>query len=426
MVKSTLLLILLLFSVYGQTQSQIESALSELPNLNYEKLDKGRKNEVYTLKIRQPLDHSDTTKGFFNQKVYLSHSSFETPMVIVTAGYNVNRNYTTELSKLLKSNQIIVEHRYFGESMPDSLDYHYLNLEQATADLHHIRQLLAPVYSGKWISTGVSKGGVTTIFYKYFYPNDVEVSVPYVAPINKSYEEQRIYKFLDTVGSDECRNKIKDFQTLVLKNREKLMPLLNRYNKEVNASYTYLTFGEAFEYAVMEYPFSFWQWGSNCNEIPSNNSTIEEISAYFISVSDPTFFSDNAIKNYGSHYYQSATEMGYYGYETSEFKDYLIDIPTDSNPMALFYPFEMTEQFNPQLLEHLNLWLETKGDKFIYIYGGSDTWSASAVPYNPNVDSEWFMMKGKHHGNARVKYMTKDDQKRFISTLEEWLSLKIK
>ena len=176
----------------------------------------------------------------------------------------------------------------------------------------------------------------------------------------------------------------------------------------------------------MEYPFSFWQWGSNCNEIPSNNSTIEEISAYFISVSDPTFFSDNAIKNYGSHYYQSATEMGYYGYETSEFKDYLIDITTDSNPMALFYPFEMTEQFNPQLLKHLNLWLETKGDKLIYIYGGNDTWSASAVPYNPNVDSEWFMMKGKHHGNARVKYMTKDDQKRFISTLEEWLSLKIK
>jgi len=364
-------------------------------------------------------------KGFFSQKVYLSHTSSEKPTVIVTAGYSVNQNYLSEMSRLLESNQILVEHRYFGESMPDSLDYHFLNLKQATADLHKIRQLFSSVYENKWVSTGVSKGGATTIFYRYFYPNDVDVSVPYVAPINKTYEEPRIYYFLDTIGTEECRNKIKDFQVRLLQNREELIPLLKFYSIGARANYTYLSLGEAFEYAVMEYPFSFWQWGSDCKDIPTQTATVQDIAEYFISVSNLTFFSDEEIRQYGPHYYQSATEMGYYGYETAEFKAYLIDLPTDHNPMALFYPFDMTDTFDGQLLNDVNLWLKTDGDKFIYIYGGNDTWSASAVPPNDDVDSEWFILKGKHHGNARIKNMTPTEQKKLISTLEKWLSIKI-
>lgn len=427
MKKSILfLLYLLLFSVYGKTQTRgIESILAELPILSYDKVEQKNGQEMYTLKVRQPIDHTDTTKGFFSQKVYLTHVDFNQPMVMVTAGYEVNRNYTTELSTLLKSNQIIVEHRYFGESIPNSLDYTYLNLKQATTDLHQVKLMFESIYDQKWISTGVSKGGATSIYYKYFYPNDVDASVPYVAPINKTYEESRIYNFLDTVGTEDCRNKIKEFQLLVLKNRKKIMPLLKFYNKGAYAQYTNLTFGESFEYAVMEYPFSFWQWGSNCNGIPTKHASIEEITDHFINVSTQTFFSDNAIEAFGSHYYQAATEMGYYGYETSEFKKYLTEIPTNSNPMALFYPFKMTTKFNGQLIDRVNLWLETEGHHFIYIYGGNDTWSASAVPFNTNVDSEWFMMAGKHHGNARVSHMTPVEKKRFISTLEEWLSITI-
>ena len=426
MKRASLLLLLLFLSLYSKAQeNHFESILSGLPDITYEKIKEVDDYSVYMLKVRQPLDHSDTTKGFFSQKVYLSHTSSEKPTVIVTAGYSVNQNYLSEMSRLLESNQILVEHRYFGESMPDSLDYHFLNLKQATADLHKIRQLFSSVYENKWVSTGVSKGGATTIFYRYFYPNDVDVSVPYVAPINKTYEEPRIYYFLDTIGTEECRNKIKDFQVRLLQNREELIPLLKFYSIGARANYTYLSLGEAFEYAVMEYPFSFWQWGSDCKDIPTQTATVQDIAEYFISVSNLTFFSDEEIRQYGPHYYQSATEMGYYGYETAEFKAYLIDLPTDHNPMALFYPFDMTDTFDGQLLNDVNLWLKTDGDKFIYIYGGNDTWSASAVPPNDDVDSEWFILKGKHHGNARIKNMTPTEQKKLISTLEKWLSIKI-
>ncbi len=427
MKKATFILVLLFLSFYSHAQKEnIESSLSELNDLTFKRINSSEGYETnYVLRVRQPLDHSDTTKGFFHQKVYLSHKGFEQPTVIVTAGYDVNRNRISELTGLLKANQIMVEHRYFGHSMPDSIDYNYLNLEQATADLHHIRQIFANIYSTKWLSTGISKGGATTIFYRYFYPNDVDVSVPYVAPINKSYEEPRIYDFFDTIGSDECRNKIRAFQVRILQNREQILPLLKFYSLGADVHYSYLSLAEAFEYAVMEYPFSFWQWGHSCDNIPSDTASVEEITEYFIAISGLTLFSDESIRHYNSHYYQSATEMGYYGYETSEFKDLLVELPTDTNPHATFFTFEMTQEFDGTLLVDVNQWLETEGDKFIYIYGGNDTWTASGVAPNDKVDSEWFILKGKHHGTARISEMSTTERRKFISTIEKWLSIEI-
>ena len=138
------------------------------------------------MKIRQEIDHNDPSKGYFYQRAFLSHKGYDNPTAIITNGYGKPRNNITEVAELLEANQINVEHRYFLESSPDSLDYDYLNFEQITADLHKINQLFRKIYDGKWISTGISKGGTTTIFYRYFYPNDVDVSIPYVAPVNHS------------------------------------------------------------------------------------------------------------------------------------------------------------------------------------------------------------------------------------------------
>lgn len=148
---------------------------------------------------------------------------------MVTNGYANSRNRISEPAALLGANQINIEHRFFGESMPDSLDYTYLNLEQVAGDLHHINEIFRTIYNGKWLSTGISKGGQTTIFYRYFYPKDVGVSMPYVAPSTQGVEDQRIYTFLDTVGTDACRNAIKDVQIRLLENREQMVAALERW-----------------------------------------------------------------------------------------------------------------------------------------------------------------------------------------------------
>lgn len=412
----------------AQTQTKnLEKLLFELPDVIFNKIETAKGFEsTYELKIKQPLDHTDPSKGFFYQRAFLSHKGYDRPTVIITEGYKRSENRVYELTELINGNQIDVEHRFFGESLPASQDYKYLNLKQATADLHYIRELFGKIYNGKWLSTGVSKGGATTIYYEYYYPNDIDVSVPYVAPINRSFEDRRIYSFLDKVGSDDCRKKIKDFQVRLFENRDEIMPLLRLYSKGRKSKFTHVSIEEAFEYAVLEYPFSFWQYGASCDKIPDENASVEELVVYMNSVSDIHFYDDKTVCYLEPHYYQSAQEMGYYGFEIKEFKKYLKFLPTDKNPHATFIPSYSKEiVFDGELLKNVKKWLDSEANKFIYIYGGIDTWSATAVPVNKKVDSQWFFMEGKHHGNARIKNMTDTEKIRLIATLEKWLSIKI-
>lgn len=404
----------------------IDEELYILPDVIFNEIESLDKDAIaYELKIKQPIDHSNPDAGYFYQRAFLNHKSKTKPTVFVTEGYTCRSNWPTELSQLLDANQLAVEHRYFGKSIPDSVGYEFLNLEQATADLHHINKIFKEIYPDSWVSTGVSKGGVTTIFYKYFYPDDVDASVPYVAPINREFEEQRIYHFFDTISTKKCRKKIYDFQIRVLENRSEILPLIKFYSLGASLSFTYLSMEEAFELAVLEYPFSFFQWGHDCDNIPDKHATNEELAAYLLEVSGVDFFGDKSMKTFASHYYQSAQQMGYYGYETEDFKDYLVALDPLDNPHAAFVPNKEEVEFDGSLLDSINNWLPVNGNRIIYIYGAVDTWSASAVPYSENVDALWFMMPGKHHGSARIRNMSDVDKQKLISALERWMNIKV-
>lgn len=412
-------------SLNAQT-SKLDYLLFELPDVIFTKMETVKDfKATYELQIKQPLNHEDSSKGYFYQRAFLSHMGFEQPTIMVTEGYDRPKNRISELTSLLNGNQILIEHRYFGKSLPDSLDYKYLSLKQVTGDLHRINTIFRNIYKGKWLSTGVSKGGATTLFYRYFYPEDIDVSVNYVGPINNAFEDKRIYKFLDTVGTKACHDKIKSFQRYLLKNKKEILPLLEAYSLGAKAKYTYHNIEKAFEYAVMEYPFSFWQYGQNCEDIPQNPIDYFDAVKYFTSVSDIVFFGDELIDFYGPHYYQSATELGYYGYETSEFEGLLNELSTDVNHHATFLPNKMKIPFDDHLLKGINTWLPKQGNKIIHIYGALDTWSATSVPPSDDVDALWFFLNGKHHGNARIKSMNPTEKKKLVSTLERWLSMKI-
>lgn len=425
MMRKLILITLITCSLNAKSQS-IKEALFNLPDVQFKKISTPEGYQAaYELKVKQALDHNDPSKGYFYQRVFLSHAGFEQPTVMVTNGYSKKRNGITEPAKLLNANQLNIEHRYFGKSMPDSIDYQYLNLEQVAGDLHHINEIFRKVYSQKWISTGISKGGQTTIFYRYFYPNDVDVSIPYVAPINNGLEDRRIYNFLDTVGTDECRAKIKAIQKRILSDREESLKLIRWYTYGAQLHFTYLDFEQAFEYSVLEFPFSFWQWGSDCAELPEADAPLEDVLYYFVSVSGIDFFADKGMNTYASHYYQAGAQMGYYGYDISEFKDLIKALPNDKNPSAIFMPHKMQIDFDNEVVVKAKAWMKKNGNQFIHINGNADTWSATALRPVKNLDAEWFFLAGKDHGAARMKNMTAEERKRMINALEKWLEMEI-
>lgn len=404
----------------------IENQLFNLPDIIFKKIDAPEGFQAaYELKVRQPIDHKHPEKGYFYQRVFLTHKGFDRPMVICTEGYERPTNRMYELTKLLNANQLDVEHRYFGESKPEKIDYQYLNLEQATSDLHHINQIFREIYKGKWLSTGISKGGQTTIYYRYFHPADVDVAVPYVAPLNQELEEKRIYTFLDTVGSTECRAKIKAVQMRLLKNRAEVLNKLQWFAKGASLKFSYLNFEQAFEYAVLEYQFSFWQMGHDCAKIPDDKMPLDSTITHFLGVSGLDFFSDEIIANYASHYYQAGDEMGYYGYRTEDFKGLLKALPTASHPSAVFMPGKVATGFDGQLPKKAAKWIDDWGNNFIYINGDSDTWSATAVRPSGKTNAVFFFMPKTDHGRARIKNMSKADREKLVTTLETWLGMEI-
>src|SRR5262245_44084066 len=87
-------LLTLLFSTdiaIGQAEeAAVDSSLRTLQDVRViSKLVKYQPLTIeYQLAVRQPVDHDDTTKGFFYQQLRLAHSDFSKPMIMETEGYN--------------------------------------------------------------------------------------------------------------------------------------------------------------------------------------------------------------------------------------------------------------------------------------------------------------------------------------------------
>ena len=225
---------LLFVSAAAPAQTDLQQKLDRISAITETRpLESTRFSEKYVTYFTQPLDHCRPEKGSFRQRVIVSHVGFDRPTVIVTEGYGaayaLNPKYREELSELLDANMIFVEYRYFLESTPEPKDWQYLTAENSADDLHAVRNAFKSIYPGKWIATGISKGGQTTLLYRTFYPDDVDISVPYVAPLCYGAEDGRHEPFLRKVSTPEDRKRIEDFQLEVLKRKAALLPRFEKY-----------------------------------------------------------------------------------------------------------------------------------------------------------------------------------------------------
>lgn len=273
--------------------------------------------EKYVLQFEQAVDHKNPEGKKFRQRVYLSHLDLDAPVLFITEGYAAkyaaNPKYVNELAPILNANQICVEHRYFGTSVPEPLDWKYLTVENAADDHHHIIEVLKNIYDQKWISTGISKGGQTAIYHRYFYPDDVDISVPYVAPLNFSIEDQRVYMFLDSVGTKECRERIFNFQKELLSNKTTYLPEFKKLAEKKELTYR-MGLEKAYELTVFEYSFAFWQWGRfSCDQIPDSYNNPVKIIEHLDAVAGIDWISNQGIEALFPFFYQALREIGFYG-----------------------------------------------------------------------------------------------------------------
>ncbi|MCU4164281.1 S28 family serine protease [Carboxylicivirga caseinilyticus] len=379
-------------------------------------------NEAYLIKFKQPVDHNDPGQGTFTQRVWLSHYNADAPTVIVTEGYSASRNYTTELAKMLKTNQIIVEHRYFDQSKPETTDWQYLNIEQAAKDHHRIIEFFKEFYTGKWISTGISKGGQTSIYHRSYFPEDVDISVPYVAPINLGREEDRLFKFFDKVGTDEDRQKIKDFQLAVLNHRDEMMAKFKNFATDRGFTYR-MGMEKAFDLVVLEYPFSFWQWHGNTNEIPVELNDVDVLFKHLAQYSDFSYPADQIWEGIKPFFYQAYTELGYYGYITGDLKPLLKGFDQDTISSCLFAPDGENLEFDSDAMPEVMERLKRSNPEILAIVGGTDPWGATSI-ITDSLSNTVKIVNASGNHRTRINNLNEEQKSQAINQLKQWLQNK--
>jgi len=385
--------------------------------------------EKYLLKVEQAINHKKKNSPTFTQRVWVGFKGRTKPTVFITEGYigagAGNPRYLNELCTYLDANMVLIEHRYFAESTPEPLDWKYHTIEQSANDHHHVNQLIKQVLTGKYISTGISKGGQTAMYYKYYFPDDVDVSVPYVAPLNFSIADKRINPFINNINGEECRIKIRDFQILCLQRQDKLMPSFNRLAESAGQHYTKAKGNDAaFEYIVLEYPFAFWQWGFiPCESIPDKNASDSTTLNHLLAVSPLDYFSDEGIEGMWPFFYQALTQIGYYDYDTTGMGQYFNSV--HDLTFSFFNKLDTELRFKKKYMKRVDKFLKKNGNNMIYIYGEYDPWSAPAFVPVPGKTNALKVIKPGGSHITRIRNLPDDQKQMVLDQLENWLEIEV-
>ncbi|MDD2289087.1 MAG: S28 family serine protease [Bacteroidales bacterium] len=479
--KSIIILALLAFFInlppaISQTlltpRSNLEMQLSAIEGITEVfKLESTEFGEKFRVRLRQMVNHDDIIYGFFEQQIFVMHAGYDRPTVLVTegygAGYAARPGYREELSRLLNANLIVVEHRYFGESVPSPRRWEFLDVQSAMTDLHKIREKLGALYTNKWIATGISKGGQTALMYRTLYPDDVDITVCYVAPLCQGVEDGRHEPFIARkAGTPEARQKVLDFQKEVLIRKDSIMPHFEKFCDTTGLHFT-RPVNEIFDYCVLEYSFAFWQWGTDPQTIPGQQAPDAVLLAHLLKIASPDYFvRDSPIMPF---FIQAARELGYYGYDTTPFrfkvsrtrfvpekekkslfgktkesgqeppqaKDSVRKAPagkwvTKNVPAMelksakrylkdLFLPDFYKPLFHKSMYRLQRDFVKKTDARLVFIYGEWDPWTAAAVPDPGKPNVLYYVQPGGSH-RARIATLPESMKDALLKQLESWLN----
>ena len=383
--------------------------------------------EKYVMKMEQQVDWKTKAHGTFGERIIVGLKGEDKPTVLVTEGYfadyGLRDGYEEELSQMFDANVVLCEYRYFAESTPQPTNWDYMTVDNSLADYHHVRQTLGQIFKGKWISTGISKGGQTTMFYRATYPDDVDVSVSYVAPLNRAVEDGRHEKFLEKqVGTKAERKAIKAAMQEMMKRKESILPMFSNYCKEKGYKF-YISERDIYDYCVLEYPFALWQWGTPIDVIPAASATDKVWFSHLMQIASPDYF---AYPNkYMPFDVQASRELGYYGYSLKAIKKWTSLKSTKGYLKQLLLPEELRGyDFDATLYDRTVKYLKENDPKHIFIYGEIDPWSASGVCTWLDCSKKknmrvYVQPRGSHL--SRIGNMPDNIRKEITDRLAEWL-----
>jgi hypothetical protein len=405
--------------------ADIADQLAAIPGMTVvsEQPPPGAGFRFFFLTFRQPVDHTNPAGPTFQQRLQLLHRDTARPMVLHTTGYNMPEYaFRSEPTQLLDGNQVSVEQRFFEPSRLDPADWRKLDIWQAATDHHRIVQALKPIYTKKWVSTGASKGGMTSVYHRRFYPRDVDGVIAYVAPNDANNRQDTAYDdFFASVGSTPaCRTALKAFQAEALSRRTDLVNMYEAFAVENDLHFDRV-FGsadKAFEMTVLDTEWAFWQYNTeaNCGSVPGPSATNEQIFGFIDQIAGFSFYADEGILFYAPYYFQAATELGWPQPKFKYLKD-LVHYPNLYQANSSL-PAELRWKHDPWPMVDVDGWVSRTASQMLFVYGSNDPWGAEQF-HPSNKDSYTYTAPGANHG-ANIAQLNATDRAAARATVLRW------
>ncbi len=437
-------------------------ALKTLPNVESVEPIKEKsdfKGTVYKVYFKSQLDPADISKGTFRQKAYIGFAGYDKPNCLMTTGYSLSdyaalaRYSENEAAFILQGNLIAVEHRYFGESVRtdkkrlDGADYwEYLNTKNAAEDLHAIVSALKTFFKGKWVAQGASKGGLTANLFSYYHPEDVDVTMPYVAPLCNAQADTRLFEFIYTEAGNkdsrysgsaaDYRELLTNIQIWLLEKRDQQY----EEGKTFKEKYIELSTSASsepirpeladfyYEMSIGDFPMRVWQYKDvkdfadlkTFYNLPNDND--ESTDSNGKRQSKKSFLLSEILDDSGGdtllpYVFQSFCELGNYRLDFSYLRQAIaakgssatITIAPDQEMTVYQTEFSDAEKalfakYTPAIHDNLINWINTTDEQVIMIYGNSDPWYSARIPDVERDNVHIFVHPANNHNSMIANF----------------------
>ncbi len=399
--------------------SDLLGKLQAIPGVTAEKVPTDTAGvDYYVLHFTQPVDHDAPDGQTFQQEVSLLHRTDAAPMIVQTSGYfDYYLDSPVELTNLLAANQISIEHRFFGTSRPDPTDWSKLTIAQMAADEHEIIVALRGIYPGAFITTGGSKGGMTATYHKRFYPDDVDGTVPYVAPMSFAAPDTRYTGFVDTIGPASCRTALRAAATEMLKNRRAAME--SRAAAQPGHTYTRIALGPAVEGSIASLEWAFWQYYGVqfCEQVPAVSASDDDLFDFLDQISPIGDNDDDQVGQFEAYYYQAYAQLGYPDGNATYLDPFLLYTDRDYDK-ALPTP-TLPVYDDAAAMHDVDSYVQTEGDRLLFIYGQWDPWTGGQYQLGGATDSLELVQAEGTHG-SRITRLAAADRDAAFAKLTAW------
>ncbi len=369
--------------------------------------------------FQQPVQH-DAVSPTFLQHINLTHRGCDQPVVVADWGYDSFGFYESEVSSDYGANSMSVEHRFQGTSVPAPAqwDWTALTIRNAAQDLHAVISTFRRFYRQHWVSTGASKGGVTALYHRYFFPTDVNGTVAYVAPASRARSDEGYQAYMKRVLPADCAQRMRDFQAATLTaRRDMLLRVL----------------GPGFSVGDLENEMVYWDWSfwqyngiAGCAAIPTAASSDQEFADYALAdllAPPPATLAPQMPdpRSYGALSYEWLTEQGFAS-QVNDTVTPLLSGPTPSleSYFVAYFGDVALPAYNGTLTAYVRNYALINADHLVLVYGQNDPWSGGAFDEPQAPASGRFFVANGNHG-AEISMLPTTERARARDLVAEML-----